>query len=77
MGEVTKAKKFKYSLEIDGGNGRRLIWQGIPRSICESHENVRCGLEGMVIPRNLSLFLSGGNEQVFTLRVKGSIWKEE
>ncbi|KAI3772475.1 hypothetical protein L6452_03661 [Arctium lappa] len=76
MGEETEAKKFSYSLEI-GGGGRKLTWQGVPRSIRDGHRKVCDGLDGLVIPRNLALLFSGGNCQELKLRVTGRIWKEK
>ncbi|KVI12035.1 hypothetical protein Ccrd_009548, partial [Cynara cardunculus var. scolymus] len=76
MGEDTEAKKFSYSLEISGG-GRKLTWQGVPRSIRDGHQKVRDGLDGLVIPRNLALLFSGGNGEELKLRVIGRIWKQK
>lgn len=76
MGEDNEAKMFKYSLEV-GGFGRKLTWQGIPRSIRDSHRKVRDCQDGLIIPRSLALFFSGGNNgQELTLKVTGRIWKE-
>ncbi|KAL1121284.1 hypothetical protein V6Z11_D01G221800 [Gossypium hirsutum] len=50
MGDDNEAKKFSYSLEV-GANGRKLIWQGIPRSIRDSHRKVRDSQDGLVIGR--------------------------
>ncbi|MBA0793306.1 hypothetical protein Gohar_017722 [Gossypium harknessii] len=76
MGDDNEAKKFSYSLEV-GANGRKLIWQGIPRSIRDSHRKVRDSQDGLVIQRNLALYFSGGDRQELKLRVTGRIWKEE
>ncbi|KAK6232307.1 Seven-in-absentia protein [Theobroma cacao] len=76
MGDDNEAKKFSYSLEV-GANGRRLIWQGIPRSIRDSHRKVRDSQDGLIIQRNLALYFSGGDRQELKLRVTGRIWKEE
>ncbi|XP_072980150.1 E3 ubiquitin-protein ligase SINAT2-like [Typha angustifolia] len=76
MGEDTEAKNFSYSLEV-GGNGRKLAWQGVPRSIRDSHRKVRDSYDGLIICRNMALFFSGGNRQELKLRVTGRIWKEE
>ncbi|XP_013632010.1 PREDICTED: putative E3 ubiquitin-protein ligase SINAT1 isoform X1 [Brassica oleracea var. oleracea] len=40
MGDEKEAKKFSYSLEV-GAHSRKLTWQGIPRSIRDSHRKVR------------------------------------
>lgn len=76
MGDDTEAKKFSYSLEV-GGNGRKLIWQGIPRSIRDSHRKVRDSQDGLIIQRNMALYFSGGDRQELKLRITGRIWKEE
>ncbi|PKA58836.1 E3 ubiquitin-protein ligase SINAT3 [Apostasia shenzhenica] len=76
MGEDEEAKKFSYSLEV-GGNGRKLIWQGMPRSIREGHRKVRDGHDGLIIHQNMALFFSGGDGQELKLRVTGRIWKEQ
>lgn len=75
MGDEDEAKQFSYSLEV-GGNGRKLTWQGIPRSIRDSHKKVRDGQDGLIIQRNLALFFSGSNRQELRLKVTGRIWKE-
>ncbi|XP_022746911.1 E3 ubiquitin-protein ligase SINAT2-like [Durio zibethinus] len=76
MGDNNEAKKFSYSLEV-GCNGRKLIWQGIPRSIRDSHRKVRDSQDGLIIQRNLALYFSGGDRQELKLRVTGRIWEEE
>ncbi|PQQ11341.1 E3 ubiquitin-protein ligase SINAT2-like isoform X1 [Prunus yedoensis var. nudiflora] len=75
MGDDDEAKQFTYSLEVSG-SGRKLIWQGIPRSIRDSHRKVRDSQDGLIIQRNLALFFSGGNRQELKLKVAGRIWKE-
>ncbi|GAB4835140.1 E3 ubiquitin-protein ligase sinat2 [Ancistrocladus abbreviatus] len=76
MGDDHEARKFHYSLEV-GGNDRKLIWQGIPRSIRDSHRKVRDSQDGLIIHRNLALFFSGGDGQELKLKVAGRIWKEQ
>lgn len=76
MGDETDAKKFSYSLEV-GGSGRRLMWQGIPRSIRDGHKKIRDSQDGLIIHRNLALFFSGGDRQELKLRVAGRIWREQ
>ncbi|KAL8258674.1 hypothetical protein R6Q59_026627 [Mikania micrantha] len=78
MGEDDEAKKFSYLLEV-GGYGRKLTWQGVPRSIRDSHQKVRDSQDGLLLPRNLALFFSagGGDRQELKLRVSGRIWKEQ
>ncbi|XP_065861737.1 E3 ubiquitin-protein ligase SINAT2-like [Euphorbia lathyris] len=75
MGSDDEARQFSYSLEV-GGNGRKLIWQGIPRSIRDSHKKVRDSQDGLIIQRNMALFFSGGDQQELKLKVAGRIWKE-
>ncbi|KAK8477793.1 hypothetical protein V6N13_148807 [Hibiscus sabdariffa] len=76
MGDVNEAKRFSYCLEA-GTDGRKLIWQGIPRSIRDSHRKVRDSLDGLIIQRNLALYFSGGNRRKLRLRITGRIWKRE
>ncbi|GAA0151778.1 ubiquitin-protein ligase [Lithospermum erythrorhizon] len=75
MGEDIEARRFGYSLEV-GGCGRKLVWQGIPRTIRDNHRKVRDSLDGLIIPRNLALLFSGGNDQELKLRVTGRIWNQ-
>ncbi|CAA2992297.1 E3 ubiquitin- ligase SINAT2-like [Olea europaea subsp. europaea] len=58
MGDDQDANKFNYSLEV-GGNGRKLTWYGVPRSIRDSYISVRDSLDGQIIQRNMALFFSG------------------
>ncbi|XP_023730970.1 E3 ubiquitin-protein ligase SINAT2 [Lactuca sativa] len=76
IGEDNEAKNFSYSLEV-GGYGRKLTWQGVPRSIRDSHQKIRDSQDGLIIPRKLALFFSGGNRKELKLRVIGRIWKEQ
>jgi E3 ubiquitin-protein ligase SIAH1 len=76
MGDDSEAKKYSYSLEV-GGNGRKMVWQGVPRSIRESHSNIRDSFDGLIIQRNMALFFSGGDRKELKLRVTGRIWKEQ
>ncbi|KAK1287536.1 E3 ubiquitin-protein ligase SINAT2 [Acorus calamus] len=76
MGTEDEAADFRYSLEV-GGNGRKLTWQGIPRSIRDSHRRVRDSQDGLLIQRNLALFFSGGDQKELRLRVTGRIWRDE
>ncbi|KAL0382440.1 UNVERIFIED_CONTAM: E3 ubiquitin-protein ligase SINAT3 [Sesamum calycinum] len=76
MGDETDARKYSYSLEV-GANGRKLIWEGTPRSIRDSHRKVRDSHDGLIIQRNMALFFSGGDRKELKLRVTGRIWKEQ
>ncbi|KAL5998936.1 E3 ubiquitin-protein ligase sinat3 [Asimina triloba] len=76
MGDEAEARNYSYSLEV-GGNGRKLIWEGTPRSIRDSHRKVRDSHDGLIIQRNMALFFSGGDRKELKLRVTGRIWKEQ
>ncbi|RWW71961.1 hypothetical protein BHE74_00020264 [Ensete ventricosum] len=76
MGDENEARNFSYSLEV-GANGRKLIWEGTPRSIRDSHRKVRDSHDGLIIQRNMALFFSGGERKELKLRVTGRIWKEQ
>ncbi|KAJ4850807.1 E3 ubiquitin-protein ligase sinat4 [Turnera subulata] len=76
MGDEADARNYSYSLEV-GGNGRKLIWEGTPRSVRDSHRKVRDSHDGLIIQRNMALFFSGGDRKELKLRVTGRIWKEQ
>lgn len=76
MGDDNEAKNYSYSLEV-GGNGRKVVWQGVPRSIRDSHRKVRDSFDGLIVQRNMALFFSGGDRKELKLRVTGRIWKEQ
>ncbi|KAH9609218.1 hypothetical protein KSS87_000478 [Heliosperma pusillum] len=76
MGDENDARNYCYSLEV-GGSGRKLIWEGTPRSIRDSHRKVRDSHDGLIIQRNMALFFSGGDRKELKLRVTGRIWKEQ
>ncbi|KAL0347729.1 UNVERIFIED_CONTAM: E3 ubiquitin-protein ligase SINAT3 [Sesamum calycinum] len=76
MGDEMEARNYSYSLEV-GGNGRKLIWEGTPRSVRDSHRKVRDSHDGLIIQRNMALFFSGGDRKELKLRVTGRIWKEQ
>ncbi|KAH9724048.1 RING-type E3 ubiquitin transferase [Citrus sinensis] len=76
MGDETEARSYSYSLEV-GGNGRKLSWEGTPRSIRDCHRKVRDSHDGLIIQRNMALFFSGGDRKELKLRVTGRIWKEQ
>lgn len=75
MGDDSEAKNYSYTLEV-GANGRKMVWQGVPRSIRDSHRKVRDSYDGLVIQRNIALFFSGGDRKELKLRVTGRILKE-
>lgn len=76
MGNEKESQNYRYSLEV-GGNGRKLIWEGIPRSIRDSHKKVRDSHDGLIVQRNMALFFSGGERKELKLRITGRIWKEQ
>jgi len=76
MGEESEAQGFGYSLEV-GGGGRKLTWQGTPRSIRDSHRKVRDSHDVFIIQRNMALFFSGGDRKELKLKITGRIWKEQ
>ncbi|KAM7264495.1 hypothetical protein ACFE04_002178 [Oxalis oulophora] len=76
MGDDNEAKNYSYTLEV-GGNGRKMIYQGVPRSVRDSHRKVRDSFDGLIIQRNMALFFSGGDRKELKLRVTGRIWKEQ
>ncbi|GAB4857576.1 E3 ubiquitin-protein ligase sinat5 [Ancistrocladus abbreviatus] len=76
MGDDVEARSFSYSLEVCGGR-RKLTWEGTPRSIRDGHRKVRDSLDGLIIPRKMALFFSGGDRKELKLRVTGKIWKEQ
>ncbi|PWA91710.1 Seven-in-absentia protein, sina [Artemisia annua] len=76
MGDEEDARNYSYSLEV-GANGRKLTWEGTPRSIRDSHRKVRDSHDGLIIQRNMALFFSGGDRKELKLRVTGKIWKEQ
>ncbi|KAG7581832.1 TRAF-like [Arabidopsis suecica] len=78
MGDEEEAMSFSYSLEV-GGNGRKLTWQGVPRSIRDSHKTVRDSQDGLIITRKLALFFSTDNattDKELKLKVSGRVWRE-
>ncbi|CAA2965361.1 E3 ubiquitin-protein ligase SINAT3 isoform X1 [Olea europaea var. sylvestris] len=76
MGDEVEARNYSYSLEV-GGNGRKLIWEGTPRSIRDSHRKVRDSHDGLIIQRNIALFFSEGDRKELKLHVTGQILKEK
>ncbi|KAK8451792.1 hypothetical protein SEVIR_5G005300v4 [Setaria viridis] len=76
MGDENDAKNYSYSLEV-GANGRKMVWEGTPRSVRDSHRKVRDSHDGLIIQRNMALFFSGGDRKELKLRITGRIWKEQ
>ncbi|KAI0507314.1 hypothetical protein KFK09_013440 [Dendrobium nobile] len=75
LGDEEEARKFGYCLEV-GGNGRKMTYQGVPRSIRTHHKTVRDSYDGLIVQRSLALYFSGGDQKELKLRVTGRIWKE-
>ncbi|KAL8150376.1 hypothetical protein V2J09_020184 [Rumex salicifolius] len=76
MGDETEARGYRYSLEV-GGSGRKMMWEGIPRSVRDCHQKVRDSYDGLIIQRKMALFFSGGDRKELKLRITGRIWKEQ
>ncbi|KAK0601736.1 hypothetical protein LWI29_026968 [Acer saccharum] len=76
MGHDNEAKNYSYSLEA-GGNRRKMIWQGVPHSIRDSHRKVCDSFDGLVIQCSMALFFSGAAWKELKLRVTSRIWKEQ
>lgn len=78
MGDEEEAMSFSYSLEV-GGNGRKLTWQGVPRSIRDSHKTVRDSQDGLIITRKLASFFCTDNNtnKELKLKVSGRVWREQ
>lgn len=76
MGDDREARSYSYSLEV-GGSGRKLTYEGSPRSIRDSHKKVRDSHDGLVVHRNMAIFFSGGDSKELKLRVTGKIWKQQ
>lgn len=78
MGDEEEATNFSYTLEVSG-NGRKLTWQGVPRSIRDSHKTVRDSQDGLIITRKLALFFSTDNNsnKELKLKISGRLWREQ
>ncbi|OAY70880.1 E3 ubiquitin-protein ligase SINAT3 [Ananas comosus] len=55
MGEDNEARKYSYGLAVKT-NGRKMTWEGIPRSIRDSHESIRDSLDGFMIHSDMATF---------------------
>lgn len=77
MGDEEEATSFSYTLEVNG-NGRKMTWQGVPRSIRDSHKTVRDSQDGLIITRKLALFFSADNtnSKQLKLKISGRVWRE-
>jgi hypothetical protein len=78
MGDANEARNFSYCLEI-GGNGWKLIWHGVPRSIREIITvkfMTVTNHDGLIIQRDMALFFLSGDIKELNLRLSGHILKE-
>ncbi|KAJ0249343.1 inactive E3 ubiquitin-protein ligase SINAT6 [Hirschfeldia incana] len=77
MGDEEEATSFSYTLEVNG-DGRKMTWQGVPRSIRDSHKTVRDSQDGLIITRKLALFFSTDNTngKELKLKISGRVWRE-
>lgn len=77
MGDEEEATSFSYTLEISG-HGRKMTWQGVPRSIRDRHKTVRDSQDGLIITRKLAMFFSADNtnSKELKLKISGRIWRE-
>ena len=72
MGDENEAKNYSYILEV-GANGRKMVWEGNPRSVRDSHRMVWDSHDVLIIQRNMALFFSGGDRKELKLRITGRI----
>ncbi|KAG0513805.1 hypothetical protein BDA96_10G134600 [Sorghum bicolor] len=68
MRDDIELKNYSYSLEV-WGTRRKMIGQGVPRSMSDSHWKVRNSYDGIIIQRNMALFFVGGDRKELKLRV--------
>ncbi|KAG0518665.1 hypothetical protein BDA96_09G195800 [Sorghum bicolor] len=59
MRDDIELKNYSYSLKV-WGTRRKMIGQGVPRSMSDSHWKVRNSYDGIIIQRNMALFFVGG-----------------
>lgn len=75
MGNDADSCNYRYRLEIKG-NGRKVIFEGIPRSIRESQRRIMENGDGLVVMRNMLQFL-GGETRRRNLEVTGRTWNTQ
>ncbi|KAJ9681163.1 hypothetical protein PVL29_020179 [Vitis rotundifolia] len=72
IGNQAEACNYSYSLEI-GGNGRKLTFEGIPRSIRESERSLESA-DSLIVPGGMVHSL-GGEKRQPKLEIRGRIRK--
>ncbi|KAJ9681092.1 hypothetical protein PVL29_020138 [Vitis rotundifolia] len=75
IGNQAEACNYSYSLEI-GGNGRKLTFEGIPRSIRESERRSLESADSLIVLGSMALSL-GGETREPKLEIRGRIWKSQ
>lgn len=74
MGDNDEAKQFAYSLEVHG-NDRKLVWEGVPQSIRDSHRRILDCRDGLIIHGNSKLFFLNDRQRRH-LKLTGRIWRK-
>ena len=75
IGNQAEADNYSYNLEI-GGNGSKLTFEGIPRSIRESKRSSLESANSLIVLEGMAFSL-GGETRMPMLRVLGRIWKAQ
>ncbi|KAJ9681091.1 hypothetical protein PVL29_020137 [Vitis rotundifolia] len=75
IGNQAETGNYSYSLEI-GGNGRKLTFEGSPRSIRESERRSLESADSLIVLGSMALSL-GGETRVPMLEFTGRIWKAQ
>ncbi|XP_034703487.1 E3 ubiquitin-protein ligase SINAT3-like [Vitis riparia] len=75
IGNQAEIDNYSYSLEI-GGNGRKLTFEGIPRSIRESKRSSLESANNLIMLGGM-VFSLGGETRMPMLWVTGRIWKAQ
>ena len=75
IGNQAEVDNYSYSLEI-GGNGQKLTFEGIPRSIKESKRSSLESANNLIVLGGM-VFSLGGKTRMPMLRVTGRIWKAQ
>ena len=69
MGKEMDAFKYRYRLEIEG-NGRKFLFEGIPRSLRENRKMIKDKGEALIVMRSLPHFLE---QETMTCRLEIAI----
>ncbi|KAJ9691350.1 hypothetical protein PVL29_013507 [Vitis rotundifolia] len=75
IGNQAETGNYSYSLEI-GGNGRKLTFEGIPRSIRESERRSLESADSLIVLGSMAHSL-GGETREPKLEITGRIWKSQ